>query len=105
MSRHSVAAMEEIERRCLEQTGRVGLCAAVARVLAEVAETCQVCVRKCATTLPCGLLRSAAVTVYMARDGAVATIKLHEDFYLVVEIAEAGVKYHMITPEYGRVSN
>jgi len=98
--------MEEIERRCLEQTGRVGLCAAVARVLAEVAETCQVCVRKCATTLPCGLLRSAAVTVYMARDGAVAAVAMQADVYLVIEIGAAGVeKYHLIVPEYAKISN
>jgi len=105
LSRHPVAAMEEIERRCLEQTGRADLCGVVARVLAEVAETCRVRARRSVAVLPCGPLRSAVVTVIMARDGAVAVLQLH-GFYLVVEIAEAGVlKYYLITPEYDRRSN
>ena len=97
--------MEEIERLCLQQTGRYDLCGVVARVLAEVAETCRVRARRSVAVLPCGPLRMADVAVFMARDGAVATIKLHEDFYLVVEIAAGVLKYYLITPEYGRRSN
>ena len=97
---------KELEKLCLEQTGRDDLCNVVAHVLTEIAETCRIRAKISAAILPCGPLRMAAVTVFMARGGAVATIKLHEDFYLVVEIAEAGVlKYYLITPEYNRRSN
>jgi len=87
--------LEELEIECLKQTGRYDLCPTVARVLAEIAERCQVRVKRLVVTLPCHLLRSATVAVFMARDGAVATIKLHEDFYLVVEIGGRG-RCHII---------
>ena len=96
---------KELEKLCFEQTGRDDLCNVVAHVLTEIAETCRVRAKISAAILPCGPLRSAVVTVIMARDGAVAVLQLH-GFYLVVEIAEAGVlKYYLITPEYDRRSN